>query len=90
MISMSRTGDVASSSKVPDRFSSAKSRMVIMGMKKRPTTLTLESRGRTICSLTFMGKLDPRSCISMPSMTKKPSAFQKKKPKIKPNIVSRR
>ena len=70
MISMSRTGEVASSSIVPERFSSAKRRMVIMGIKKSPTTLTFESSGRMICSLMFMGKVWPRICISIPSITK--------------------
>ena len=36
---------------VPDFFSSAKSRMVSMGMKKRSTTLMLEKSGRMTFSV---------------------------------------
>ena len=39
-ISMSLTGDVLSNSIVPDRFSSAKSRIVTAGVKKSKITLT--------------------------------------------------
>ena len=72
------------------RFSSANRRMVIIGIKKSPTTLTFDSNGRMICSFAFMGNACPRICICMPSITKKPSAFQKKKPKISPNMLSKR
>jgi hypothetical protein len=36
-----------------------------------------------------MGELCPRICISTPSTTKSARKFQKKKPQINPNIVSR-
>jgi hypothetical protein len=61
MISMSVTGDVASSSKVPVRFSSANSRIVMMGMKKRPITARFDINGRIIWSFTLIGWLCP--CI---------------------------
>ncbi len=67
---MSRMGDVASSSMVPVRFSSANSRMVIMGMKNSPITLTFESSGRITYSLTLMGNAWPRICDSSPTMLK--------------------
>ena len=54
---MSRTGEVTSSSMVPVRFSSANSRMVIMGMKNSPITLTFVSSGRITHSFTFIGML---------------------------------
>ena len=63
-------GDVASNSMVPVRFSSANRRIVIIGIKNSPTTLTFDSNGRIICSFTFMGNDCPRICISMPSITK--------------------
>ena len=69
MISMSRMGEVASSSMVPMRFSSANSRMVIMGMKNSPITLMFESSGRMTYSFTLIGKrlaahlrLQPDAC----------------------------
>ncbi len=71
-------GDVASNSMVPWRFSSANKRMVIMGMKNSPTTLTFESSGRMICSFKFIGMDWPRICISRPCTTKIPSTTQKK------------
>src|SRR5439155_11374410 len=51
MTSMSRTGDVANNSMVPVRFSSAKSRIVIIGMKNSPITLTFDNSGRIMYSL---------------------------------------
>ena len=75
---------------VPVRFSSANRRIVIMGMKNSPMTLTFDSSGLMICSFTFIGNVWPRICDAMPSKTKKPSAFQKKKPKITANMVSNR
>jgi hypothetical protein len=59
MISVSRMGEVASSSMVPVRFSSANRRMVIMGMKNRPTTLMFDNSGRMTYSLTLMGMAWP-------------------------------
>ena len=50
---MSRIGEVASNSMVPVRFSSANRRMVIMGMKNSPMTLTFESSGRMTISFTI-------------------------------------
>ena len=64
--SKSRTGEVASNSMVPLRFSSANNLMVIMGIRNNPITLTFESRGRITCSFRFIGKLPPRICDSMP------------------------
>ena len=52
---MSRTGEVISSSMVPERFSSANSRMQIMGIRNSPITLVFISTGRTIISLMFIG-----------------------------------
>ena len=65
--SPSRMGEVVSNSMVPERFSSAKRRMVMMGMKNNPITLALFSSGRMICSFTFMGIISPRICDSMPT-----------------------
>ena len=70
MISMSRIGDVASNSMVPERFSSANSRMLIIGIRKSPMTLTLESTGRMTHSLTFIGMPRPIMADSMPRCTK--------------------
>ncbi len=65
MISTSRMGEVASSSMVPVRFSSANRRIVIIGMRNRPITLTLERTGRMTHSFTFMGM--PRPIMWIPS-----------------------
>ena len=54
---------------VPLRFSSANRRIVIMGMKNSPITLMLESRGRTICSLRFIGNCSPSIWVSMAIFT---------------------
>jgi len=70
MISMSRTGEVASNSIVPDRFSSANSRMVIIGIRNNPMTLTFISSGRTIHSFKSIGMPRPIICDSMPRVTK--------------------
>src|ERR1700733_13550164 len=59
IISASRMGEVASSSMVPMRFSSANRRMLIMGMKNRPTTLMLDNSGRITYSFTLMGMAFP-------------------------------
>ena len=67
--SISRIGDVVSSSMVPVRFSSANSRIEIMGMKKSPITLAFDSSGRMICSLIFMGIGWPRRIASRPMAT---------------------
>ena len=67
---MSRIGEVARSSIVPVRFSSANSRMVIIGIRNSPTTLMFDSSGRISSSFTFIGKLWPRICDWMPMYTK--------------------
>ena len=61
---------MTSSSIVPVRFSSANSRMVIMGMKNSPMTLTFDSSGRITYSFTFIGNAWPRICDSSPIMSK--------------------
>src|SRR5437667_4477980 len=65
MTSMSRTGDVANNSMVPVRFSSAKSRIVIIGMKNSPITLTFDNSGRIMYSLRFTGNVWPLIWASM-------------------------
>jgi hypothetical protein len=60
--SASRIGDVMSNSMVPERFSSANRRIVIIGIRNSPITLTFISTGRTIISLMFIGKLRPIIC----------------------------
>ena len=55
---------------VPVFFSSAKSRMVIMGMRKSATVLANPSSGRMTCSFTFMGVLRPCICAMKPKRTK--------------------
>ena len=62
MISMSLMGDVNSSSMVPERFSSANRRMVIIGIRNNATVLAKPSSGRIICSFTFMGWDWPDIC----------------------------
>jgi hypothetical protein len=58
-------GEVARSSMVPERFSSANKRIVMRGMKKRPMTLRLETRPRMSVSLTFIGYIWPSLIDSM-------------------------
>ena len=70
MISMSRIGEVASSSMVPLRFSSANRRIVIIGIKNSPMTLVLESSGRMTYSLMFIGLPGRASALPCPAMTK--------------------
>src|ERR1035441_2354138 len=50
MISMSRTGEVSSNSMVPDFFSSANSRMVIMGIRNNAIVEAKPSIGRMMDS----------------------------------------
>ena len=59
MIARSLIGEVIKSSIVPLRFSSANRRMVIIGIKNNPMTLTLPSSGRTTESFTLIGWLCP-------------------------------
>ena len=47
---------------VPVRFSSANSRMVIMGIRNSAIVLAKPSSGRMICSFTFMGCCWPIIC----------------------------
>ena len=54
MIWKSVSGDVSSSSIVPDRFSSEYVRIVTIGSTNSTTTLTFWSSGRISCSLTFI------------------------------------
>ncbi len=65
---MSRTGEVISSSMVPERFSSANSRMVIMGIRNSPMTLTFISSGRITHSFMSIGMPRPIICDSMPRL----------------------
>ncbi len=74
MISKSRTGDVTSSSMVPVRFSSANRRMVIIGIRNSPITLTFENSGRITNSFTSIGIACPIIELSMPRLTKKTTA----------------
>ena len=67
---MSRTGEVISSSMVPERFSSANSRMVIIGIRNSAMTLTFISSGRMTHSFMSIGMLRPIICDSMPRLTK--------------------
>ena len=55
-------GEVSSSSIVPDRFSSAYVRIVIIGSTKSSTTVALSSSGRTNCWLRLSGA----ACMPMP------------------------
>ena len=52
----SRTGNVSSSSIVPERRSSAKSRIVSNGSSSRRITLTFEKSGRITLSVTFRSR----------------------------------
>jgi len=83
-------GDVSSSSMVPERFSSAKRRMEMSGMRHRPTTLALPSRGAMTYSFTLMGPPRPIIWDCMPAWTKYAVALKKKNPKIMPNSAIRR
>ena len=73
MIWKSVSGDVSSSSMVPDRFSSAYARIVTMGMRKRIRISTFCSSGRISCWLTFIacGPCMPNWPICMLWRTKK-------------------
>ena len=66
-------GDVSSSSIVPERFSSAYRRIVIIGIRKKPMTLAFESSGRITHSFTSIGWARPIIWDSIPRMTKNAS-----------------
>ena len=83
MISLSRSGDVTSSSMVPVRFSSANSRMVIMGMMNSPTTLMLLKTCRTTHSFTLSGTAWPIIVACRLCRRKYWTAVTKKKPTIR-------
>ena len=70
------------------RFSSANSRIEIIGIRNSPITDTFISSGRTIISFTFIGNDRPIACDCRLMLTKYPTAFQKKNPKITANIVN--
>jgi hypothetical protein len=61
MISTSVTGDVSSSSIVPERFSSEYVRIVIIGMMNRMMTDAFCNTYRMTCWLTFC---DPPNCAT--------------------------
>ena len=91
MISISRIGEVASSSMVPVRFSSANSRMVIIGMKNSPMTLDVREQRPDDILVHVHGEDLAAHLRFHAAITKKcPSEFQKKNPKISANMVSSR
>ena len=59
---------------VPCRFSSANSRMEIMGIRNSPMTLIFENTGRTISSFRSIGCPPPIIWLSMPRCTKNTTA----------------
>ena len=76
MICRSDTGEVSSSSMVPERFSSAYARMVIIGSRKRLMSATFCSSGRIMDWLMLIGP--PPICDCMLCCTKYVKCAMKK------------
>ena len=62
MISKSVSGDVSSSSIVPDRFSSEYDRIVTIGIRNSSRIVTFCSSGRIMTWLTFIASGPPPNC----------------------------